>query len=126
MNAILLIGEIKYMITLHKKNIFFFYKILDWEIFPAILGKFRGNSDWDWGQISAPNRVQKNPLTCEKIKKVEKSTGSTGLQVLKVFIKTADQLLLKKHSWRWSLKSLHNKGMSFSLFKIMSCFNPPK
>ena len=42
MNAILLIGEIKYMITLHKKNIFF-YKILDWEIFPAILGKFRGN-----------------------------------------------------------------------------------
>ena len=40
-------GEIKYMITLHKKNIlqFFFYEILDWEIFQAILGKFRGNSE---------------------------------------------------------------------------------
>ena len=58
-----LIGEIKYMITLHKKNIlnFFFYEILGWEIFQAILGKFRGNSDWDWGRILAPNRVQKNP-----------------------------------------------------------------
>ena len=57
-------GEIKYMITLHKKNIlqFFFYEILDWEIFQAILGKFRGNSDWDWGRISAPNQVQKNHL----------------------------------------------------------------
>ena len=53
--------EIKYMITLHKKNIlqFFSLEILDWEIFQAILGKFRGNSDWDWGRISAPNRVQK-------------------------------------------------------------------
>ena len=39
--------EIKYMITLHKKNIlqFFSLEILDWEIFQAILGKFRGNSE---------------------------------------------------------------------------------
>ena len=65
--SVLSIGEIKYMITLHKKNIlqiifFFFYKILDWEIFQAILEKFRGNSDWDWGRISARNRVQKKRL----------------------------------------------------------------
>ena len=33
------------MITLHKKNLtIFFYKILDWEIFQAILGKFKGKS----------------------------------------------------------------------------------
>ena len=44
---VLSIEEIKYMITLHKKNIlqFFFFEILDWEIFQEILGKFRGNSD---------------------------------------------------------------------------------
>lgn len=38
--------------------------------------------------------------TSEKIKgggsKVEKSTGSTGLQVLKVFIKTADATVIEK------------------------------
>ena len=58
---VLSIGEIKYMKTLHKKKIlqFFFKEILDWEIFQAILGKFRGNLDWDWGRISAPNRIQK-------------------------------------------------------------------
>ena len=35
---VLSVGEIKYMITLHKKNIlqFFLYDILDWEIFQAI------------------------------------------------------------------------------------------
>ena len=38
--------------------------MLDWEIFQAILGKFRGNSDWDWGRISAPNRVQNKTLIC--------------------------------------------------------------
>ena len=53
---VLTIKEIKYMITLHKKISYNFLKeILDWEI----LGKFRGKSDWDWGRISAPNRVQK-------------------------------------------------------------------
>ena len=59
---VLSIGEIKFMITLHiKVNLhLFFYEILDWEIFQAILGKFRGNLDWDWGRISAPNRVKKN------------------------------------------------------------------
>ena len=43
---VLSIGEIQYMITLLKKylTIFFFYKMLDWEIFQAILGKFRGKS----------------------------------------------------------------------------------
>ena len=58
---VLSIGEIKYMITLHKKKYLtiFFNEILYWEIFQTILGKFRGNSDWDWGHISAPNRVQK-------------------------------------------------------------------
>ena len=48
--------------SITKKNIlqfFFFNEILDLEIFQAILGKFRGNLDWDWGLISAPNRVQK-------------------------------------------------------------------
>ena len=34
-------------ITLKKYLTIFFYNILDWEIFQAILGKFRGNSDWD-------------------------------------------------------------------------------
>ena len=54
------IGEIKYMITLNKKiSCNFFFEILAWEKFQAILGKFRGNSDWDWGRISAPNRFQK-------------------------------------------------------------------
>ena len=59
---VLSVGKIKYMITLHKKISynFFFYEILHWEIFQAILGKFRGNSDWGLGRISAPNRVQKN------------------------------------------------------------------
>ena len=52
---VLSIGEMKYMITLHK--IFFFYEILDLEIFPVILGKFRGNLDWDWGWISAPKNT---------------------------------------------------------------------
>ena len=48
------------MITLNKKiSYIIFVEILDWEIIQAILGKFRGNSDWDWGRISAPNRVQK-------------------------------------------------------------------
>ena len=46
-----------------KQNILqFFYEILDWENIQAFLGKFRGNSDWDWGRISAPNRVQKKTL----------------------------------------------------------------
>ena len=27
------------------------------------MGKFRGNSDWDWGRISAPNRVKKTLLS---------------------------------------------------------------
>ena len=49
-------------ITLKKYLATFFNEILEWEIFQAILGKFRGNSDWDWGRISAPNRVQKTPL----------------------------------------------------------------
>ena len=46
---VLSIGEIKYMITLHKKKSYhsFFYEILDWKIFQANLGKFRGNSDLD-------------------------------------------------------------------------------
>ena len=50
---VLSVGEIKYMITLHKKISynFFFYEILHWEIFQAILGKFRGNSDWGLGRI---------------------------------------------------------------------------
>ena len=34
-------------ITLKKYLATFFYEILEWEIFQAILGKFRGNSDWD-------------------------------------------------------------------------------
>ena len=62
---VLSIGEIKYMITLHLKKYLatFFNESLEWEIFQAILGKFRGNSDWDWGRISAPNRVpKKKPL----------------------------------------------------------------
>ena len=50
-------------ITLKKISYNFFNEILDWEIFQAILGKFRGNSDWDWGRISAPNRVQKNTVS---------------------------------------------------------------
>ena len=49
------------MITLHKKNILqFFLQHFGLGNFQAILGKFRGNSDWDLGRISAPNRVQKN------------------------------------------------------------------
>ena len=48
-------GELKYI---KKYLTIFFLKILDWEIFQATLGKFRGNSDWDWGQILAPNGVQ--------------------------------------------------------------------
>ena len=61
---VLSIGDIKYMITLHKKKYLtiFLNDILDWEIFQAILGKFRGNSDWDWGRISASNQVQKNTV----------------------------------------------------------------
>ena len=46
---VLSIGEIKYMKTLHKKiSYHFFNEIREWEIFQAILGKFRENSDWDW------------------------------------------------------------------------------
>ena len=52
-------------ITLKKYLTIFFKEILDWEIFQAILGKFRENSDWDWGRISAPNRSQKNPLNID-------------------------------------------------------------
>ena len=41
-------GEIKYMKRLHKKISYnFFLEILDWGIFQAILGKFRGNLDLD-------------------------------------------------------------------------------
>ena len=43
-------------ITLKYYPTIFFNEILDWEIFQAILGKFRGNSDWDWGRISAPKK----------------------------------------------------------------------
>ena len=51
------------MITLHKKISYnFFFRNFGLGNFQAILGKFRGNSDWDWGRISAPNRVQKKPL----------------------------------------------------------------
>ena len=39
-------------ITLKKISYNFFNEILDWEIFQAILGKFRGNSDWNWGPHS--------------------------------------------------------------------------
>ena len=57
---VLSIGEIKYMKTLHKKiSYHFFNEIREWEIFQAILGKFRENSDWDWDWISAPNWVLK-------------------------------------------------------------------
>ena len=38
-----------------KKSYIFFVEILDWEIFQAICGKFRGNSNWDWGRISPPS-----------------------------------------------------------------------
>ena len=53
-------GEIKYIITLHKRISYNFFL---WNFglgnFSGI-GKFRGNSDWDWGRISAPNWVKKN------------------------------------------------------------------
>ena len=59
---VLSIGEIKYMITLHKKISYnFFSRNFGLGNFQAILGKFRGNSDLSWGRISAPNRDQKNP-----------------------------------------------------------------
>ena len=42
-------------ITLKNYRTIFFNEI--WEIFQAILGKFRGNSDWEWGRISAPKNT---------------------------------------------------------------------
>ena len=60
---VLSIGEIKYMITLHKKVSYnFFKRNFGMGNFSGNGGKFRGNSDWDWGRNLAPNRVQKNPL----------------------------------------------------------------
>ena len=53
---VLSIGEIKYMITLHKKISYNFFVTKFWI---GNLGKFRGNSDWDRGRISVPNRSKK-------------------------------------------------------------------
>ena len=57
---VLSIGEKKYMI-LYIKQISYNCFLRN---FQAILGRFRGNSDRDWGRFSAPNRVQKNTDSC--------------------------------------------------------------
>ena len=58
---VLSIGEIKYMITLHKKISYnFFYEILDWEIFQAILGKLEEIRIGTGGEFQ-PQIDPKNP-----------------------------------------------------------------
>ena len=42
----------------------FSLKILDWDIFQAILGKFRGNSDWDWGEFRPKTGPKNTDMLC--------------------------------------------------------------
>ena len=65
---VLSIEEIKYMITLHKKISynFFFLRNFGSGKFSGNFGKFRGNLDWNWGRISAPNLVQKKNTDTER------------------------------------------------------------
>ena len=58
-------GEIKYMINYKKKYITIFSpEILEWEIFQAILGKFRGKFGLELGPNFGPKSgPKKNPLS---------------------------------------------------------------
>ena len=89
-----------HVITLHKKNltIFFFNEILDWEIFQAILRKFRGNSEWDWGQFRPQFGSKKNTVleTEFSIKSSQSGRGISGMDTPSKFFRLHNIRALKK------------------------------
>ena len=88
-----------HVITLNKKKyltIFFFYEILDWEIFQAILRKFRGNSDW--GQFRPQFGSKKNTVleTEFSSKSSQSGRGISGMDTPSKFFRLHYIRALKK------------------------------